>query len=158
MSKLYDTEKARWQILEHFAALERIAKIAANEGARAEDIVKARTWPLLWMAQVFLRAELEPMAELGRRVVRGNRDSPAVITDRDRAFGRKCQLVACGVRLLTTAERTHFCATGKRPRNLAKRVAAELDATESERHVNRMLKDGFEAIFVDLYRGVGPSK
>lgn len=121
----------------HFVALLRVASVAARAGANAKDIAAAKVWPLLWALEVTRRHELEPLAEIGRKVSKGAPVDSSELLDRD------FEVAACACRLLLA---------GAKQRGLATKIKRELKCSESVRHINRILNRWMPIILSDFGR------
>ena len=124
-------------LAKHDGALRRIAAIAVRAGANPDDIYAARTWPLFWLLEISRRHELEPLAEIGRKV------SNSRAADRSAVLERHFEVAACACRLL---------GAGAKPRGLATKIKRELKCSESVRHINRILNRWMPLVLSDFGR------
>ena len=114
-----------------------IASIAARAGASPDDIYTARAWPLFWLFEISRRHEIEPLAEIGRKV------SNSRAADRPELLERDFEVAACACRLL---------GAGAKSRGLATKIKRELKCSESVRHINRILNRWMPMVLSDFGR------
>ena len=107
------------------AALFRVLDAAKRAGAKTDDIGRAKLWPLLWATEVTRRHELEPLADIGRKVSSGRANE-----DPSRRNQEYADILSCACRLLLD---------GARPRGLATKIRNELKISLSTRQINRIL-------------------
>jgi hypothetical protein len=127
--KLVGPSEAEAEIYtQHAKALETVTALAALHGARPSDLASARAWPLLWLVEIFCRHELEPYAEIGRRVVGGRRHN-----SQDQAKVR-----AAWEPVVKTA--WEFARADQPRRGLARKIRQKLGhGAMSTRQINRIL-------------------
>lgn len=129
------TEAETEAVMKYGASLIRLVNIAKRAGASAEDIGRARMWPLLWGLEVARRHELEPLAEVGRKVSGGRPADDEALLERDFA------VTACACRLL---------AAGAKGRGLAGKVRKELNSKITVRTINRILDRWMPLVLSDF--------
>lgn len=115
-------------IRRQFVALQRVTKIAAAAGADEKDIAAAKTWPLIWAANLIKIQELTPLAEIGRKVSNSRaKEDSSQRTERD------IQILWRAVELLSS---------GAPARGLASRIRSDMKLDLSVRQINRILDKG----------------
>ena len=118
----------------HFVALLRVANVAKRAGAQPKDIAAAKVWPLLWALEVMRRHELEPFAEIGRKVSGGRANE-----DRSKQDQRNVEIIWCARGLLLE---------GAKSRGLATKIRNELKVDLSVRQINRILDQGMPILML----------
>lgn len=116
----------------NFVALLRVASVAKRAGARPKDIAAAKVWPLLWALEVARRHELEPFAEIGRKVSYSRANE-----DRSKQDQRNIEIIWCA---------RGFLLEGAKSRGLATKIRNELKVDLSVRQINRILAQGMPVL------------
>ena len=135
LSKSMPTETETEAVMKYGVSLLRVVHIAKRAGASAEDIGRARMWPLLWGLEVARRHELEPLAEVGRKVSGGRPVDAQALLCRD------FEVAACACRLLLD---------GAKLRGLAAKIRKETKVDLTPRHINRILARWMPLVLSDF--------